>query len=218
MKMRLTFFLAACAALLTAGGVAQAAGNAEAGKVKAAACGACHGADGNSMAPDFPKLAGQVPDYIVKQLQEFKAGVRANEFMQPMAQPLSEQDMEDIAAYFAAQKVKPTEGKAEALAEGEKIYRKGKPGPGVGTVAACMGCHGQGGEGNANWGERLAAPPSVLAPSVGGQYAAYIEKQLKAFADGTRSNDVGKVMHNIVVRLTDEEIKAVSQYAATLTR
>jgi cytochrome c553 len=216
--MNVRVSMVALALLCASATAVQAAGNADTGKTKATACAACHGADGNSMAPNFPKIAGQVPEYIHKQLQDFKAGVRVNEFMAPMVQPLSDQDMEDLAAYFAAQKATPGEGKADQLAAGETLYRKGIPGAGPKTVAACMGCHGPAGEGNAAWGKTLAAPPAVLAPALGGQYAAYIAAQLKAFAAGQRSNDVGKVMQNIANRMSDEQIAAVSEYIATLKR
>ncbi|MCX7180291.1 MAG: cytochrome c, partial [Proteobacteria bacterium] len=99
-----------------------AAGSAASGQTKAAACMGCHGPDGNSLADMWPKLAGQMPEYIVKQLQDFKAGNRKNEQMSPMAQPLAEQDMADLAAFFAGQKVKSGEGKKELLAQGEKLF------------------------------------------------------------------------------------------------
>ena len=208
--------LAACALSSIFVLSAHAAGNADAGKTKATACGACHGIDGNSVAPTFPKLAGQVPEYIIKQLHDFKAGRRSNPVMSPMAQPLSDQDIEDVAAYFSAQKLAPPTAPAAAIAAGEKIYLKGKGAP---TQApACLGCHGQGGEGNINWRKSMAVEPAVLAPAIGGQHSSYVAAQLQAFQSSQRANDVGQVMRNTAHPLTAEEIQAVSDYVATLKR
>jgi cytochrome c553 len=201
---------------------ALAAGNPEAGQQKAAACIGCHGADGNSMAlpppsDPWPKLAGQVPEYIVKQLHDFKSGRRSNEQMSPQAQTVSEADIPDIAAYFAQQKVKPNDaGNKELLAAGEKLFYKGKGRPEV--VAACVGCHGLGGIGNKNWSKLMANQPTVLAPAIGGQHESYLVKQLKAYKDGARTNDVAQVMRNISVRLSEKEIQAVAAFVASLTQ
>jgi cytochrome c553 len=200
---------------------ALAAGNPEAGQQKAAACVGCHGADGNSVAlpppaEPWPKLAGQVPEYIVTQLHDFKSGRRSNEQMSPMAQSVSEADIADIAAYFAVQKVKPNEAEAsESLAAGEKIFFKGKGRPDV--VAACVGCHGLGGAGNKNWGKLMANQPAILAPAIGGQHASYLVKQLKDYKNGKRTNDRGQVMRNIAARMSNQEIEAVAVYVATLS-
>jgi len=195
--------------------VAIAAGDAASGQTKAAACMACHGPDGNSLVDMWPKLAGQIPVYIVKQLQDFKAGRRSNEQMSPMAQPLADQDMADLAAYFSNQKVKPGEGKQELLAQGEKLFNKGRSQPSV--VIACVGCHGLGGSGNRQWNKAYSNMPTVLAPAIGGQHPAYVVKQLKAFRDKERSNDIGSTMRNIASRLDDKEIAAVAEYIATLS-
>jgi cytochrome c553 len=145
----------ACATLASISIAAgKPAGNASAGEQKAAACGACHGADGNSPAEIFaalkaPKLAGQVPEYITKSLHDFKAGRRSNEVMSPQAQAVAEVDMADIAAWFSSQKVQPNKAQNnELLAQGEKIFFKGKGRPDV--IAACVGCHGLNGIGNRN--------------------------------------------------------------------
>jgi cytochrome c553 len=201
---------------------ALAAGNPEIGQQKAAACMGCHGVDGNSMAlpspaEPWPKLAGQVPEYIVKQLNDFKAGRRRNEQMSPQAQAVSEADIPDIAAYFAQQKVKLNEdGNKELRATGEKLFYKGKGRPEV--VAACVGCHGLGGIGNRDWKKLMANQPAILAPAIGSQHASYLVKQLKAYKDGTRTNDAGQVMRNITARLSDQEIEAVSVFVASLNR
>jgi cytochrome c553 len=200
---------------LAAAGQASAAGNAANGQAKAAVCGACHGMDGNSANPEWPNLAGQVPEYIVKQLHDFKAKRRANELMSPMADPLGKEDIEDLAAFFATQQPRPGEAKAELRAKGEQIYLKGKHRP---AVIACIGCHGPSGEGNREWGRNLAAPPAVLAPALGGQHAAYVAKQLQDYKKKARSNDVGRVMRDIASRLSDEDILAVAEYITSLKR
>ncbi len=176
-----------------------AAGDAAAGKTKAAACAACHGADGNSANPEWPKLAGQHAPYLVKQLANFKAGDRNNAMMAPMAAPLSEQDMADIAAFFTSQT--QAEGKADPalVAAGEKLFRGGNATTGV---AACMGCHGPNGMGN----------PLANFPRLSGQHAAYTVNQLKTFRSGERANDAGKMMQNIAARMTDAEMQAVASY------
>lgn len=176
-----------------------AAGDAAAGKTKAAACAACHGTDGNSANPEWPKLAGQHAPYLVKQLANFKAGERTNAMMAPMAAPLSEQDMADLAAFFTSQTL--AEGKVDPalVAAGEKLFRGGNATTGV---AACMGCHGPNGVGN----------PQANFPSLSGQYAAYTVNQLKAFRSGERANDAGKMMQNIAARMTDAEMQAVASY------
>lgn len=189
------------------------AGNADRGLEKSKICIGCHMADGNSINPEWPKIAGQIPSYTVKQLQDFKSGKRVNQIMEPILNPLSQQDFEDLAAYFASQQIQPGTGNTELLLAGEKLYKKGVF---YTTVTACTGCHGPKGGGNAAWEKNLAVPPTVLAPAIGGQHAAYTAKQLKAFRSGERSNDVGGVMKKIVDKLTDEQIEAVSAYIATL--
>jgi len=214
--------LVAALALLGLSAAAWAAGNPELGQQKAGACMGCHGPDGNSVAlpapaDPWPKLAGQVPEYIVKQLQDFKAGRRSNVQMSPQAQAVAEADIADIAAYFARQQVRPDDAaRKDLLARGEQLFLKGKGRPQV--VAACVGCHGFNGVGNRDWAKVMALPPVVLAPAVGGQHANYLAKQLLAFRDGGRSNDVGNVMRDIAARLDDDEIAAVSEYIATLAR
>lgn len=190
---------------------AAAAPDAAAGQARAAACGACHGADGNSVAPEWPKLAGQVPQYLIKQLQDFKAGRRSDPTMEPMAQSLSGQDIEDLAAYFSAQKVQAGAGSAPAL--GREIYEKGRHRP---KVLACVGCHGMAGAGNRDWGKTMAVAPTMLAPALAGQQAGYVLKQLNAYKRGERGNDVGGVMRDIAAQLTEAEMAAVAEYAATL--
>ena len=194
-----------------------AAGSAEAGKAKSAVCAGCHGADGNSPMDMWPKLAGQLPEYIKKQLHDFKSGARKNDQMTPMAMPLSEQDIADLAAYFSTQKATPlADAKKDQLAAGEKLFTKGKGMPD--QVAACMGCHGPAGGGKSDWAATMKLPPTTLAPAIGEQYAGYIANQLKAFKSGSRANDIGSVMRHIAGRMSDAEITAVAAYAATLRR
>ncbi len=203
------------AAVCTSG--AWAAGSAEAGKAKAAACMACHGPDGNSLADMWPKLAGQLPQYLRKQLHDFKAGRRKNEQMSPMAQPLSDQDIDDLSAFFASQKANQAAvTKKELLAAGEKIYLKGKGRPDV--VPACVGCHGMTGAGKADWAMTMKVPPTTLAPALGGQHPAYTAAQLTAYKGGTRANDEAHVMRDVAGRLNASEIAAVAEYVATLSR
>ena len=182
---------------------AQAAGDAEAGKTKSATCMACHGADGNSANPIWPKLAGQHPSYIKKQLTDFKGGARKNDLMSPMAMPLSEQDVDDLAAYFSSQSQSAGTAAADKVEAGARLYRAGNATTGV---AACMACHGPAGVGN----------PSAGFPRIGGQHAAYVEKALKDFRAGERANDNANMMQGVAANMTDAEIAAVAQYVQGL--
>jgi len=181
-------------------GQAQAAGDPVAGKAKAGQCAACHGPDGNSVNPEWPKLAGQHADYLVKQLEFFVAGERENATMKPMANVLDAQGREDVAAYYASQTVKPGAADPALVALGEKIYRSGNAESGV---APCMGCHGPNGAGN----------PAALYPALRGQHAKYVENQLHGFAEGKRVNENAKKMMQILAaRMTNKEIRAVASY------
>lgn len=212
----------ACGLFAAAGMAMAAPGNPESGEKKAAACMACHGMDGNSPAlpaptEQWPKLAGQLPEYFIKQLHDFKSGRRKNEQMSPQAQAIAEADMADIAAFFAKQQAKANEPANKGLlAQGETIFHKGKGRPEV--VAACVGCHGPKGLGNRDWGKTYSKKPAVLAPAIGGQHASYVAKQLKAYKDGSRTNDASNAMRDIARRLNDSDIAAVSEYAASLGR
>jgi cytochrome c553 len=167
----------------------------------AATCAACHGADGNSGVPANPKLAQQHPEYIIKQLTEFKAGKRVNPIMQPMAAGLSDADIRNIAYWAASQKAKPGAAKDKDLvAMGERIYRGGIADR---QVPACAGCHSPTG----------AGIPAQY-PRVAGQHADYAAAQLTAFRDGVRKNSVP--MAQVAAKLNDREIKAVSDYVAGL--
>ena len=188
--------------LLTLGltGVAQAAGDAEAGKGKVAVCGACHGADGNSPAPNFPKLAGQGERYLLKQLHDIKSGARPVVEMTGMLDNLSDQDMADIAAYFASQKMSVGAADPKLVERGEALFRGGKLEEGM---PACTGCHSPNGAGNAAAG----------FPHLGGQHAQYVTKQLTDFREGNRTNDGDTmVMRSIAAKLSNKDIEAVSSY------
>ena len=178
---------------------AGATGDITAGKQKAQLCAACHGADGNSSNPMWPSLAGQHAEYIEKQVHDFKNGARENAQMAPMVAPLNDQDIEDIAAYFASQKLAAAQASPEGLEHGEQLYRAGNAETGV---AACMACHGPAGNGN----------PAAKYPSLAGQHADYTAAQLQAFKTGNRSNDMNNAMGSVAGKMTDEEIQAVANY------
>lgn len=172
-------------------------------------CVACHGADGNSPASANPNLAGQHPDYIYKQLSNFKAtegkpALRNNPIMGGMVAALSDEDMRNLAAYFGEQKLKPQVAKDDPakLALGKKLWRAGDLSRGI---PACAGCHGPAG----------AGLPAQY-PRLSGQYADYTATQLKAFRGEERANDAEAVMRTIAGKLSDKEIAAVAEYAAGL--
>jgi cytochrome c553 len=171
-------------------------------------CAACHAADGNSIAPANPKIAGQFPEYLHKQLSDFKPqpgkkAARESLIMSPMVANLSEADMKGLAAYFAGQKLKPAAAADKELAGlGQKLWRGGNAASGV---PACAGCHGPAG----------AGIPAQY-PRLSGQYAEYISAQLKAFKEGARANDANAVMRGIASRMNEREIRAVAEYAAGL--
>jgi cytochrome c553 len=197
--MKKLVVIAATCALLGSATVAVAAGDPAAGKAKSITCAACHNADGNSAITQYPKLAGQSADYLVKQLQEYKSGVRVNAIMAGMVAPLSPQDMEDLAAYFASQQIARAAADPALAPVGEALFRGGNLSSGV---SACMACHGPTGAGN----------PAAKFPAIAGQHAEYTEIQLKAFRAMERANDAGQMMRGVAAKLTDPEIKAVASY------
>lgn len=171
-------------------------------------CAACHGPDGNSPSPANPKLAGQVQEYLQKQLSNFKTNAggkpeRENPIMAGMAAPLSGDDVRNVAAYFAQQTPKPGAAKnKDSLETGRKLWRAGDS---TRELPACAACHGATG----------AGVPAQY-PRLAGQYAEYTENQLKAFRSGTRANDANRAMRTIAAKLTDAEIAAIADYAAGL--
>jgi cytochrome c553 len=176
-------------------------GSVEAGRTKSATCAACHGVDGNSVTPDWPMLAGQHASYIVRQLRAFKEGERTNVTMKPFADMLSEQDMLDVAAYFAAQTPTPKGADPALVGLGQQIYRGGVPDRGV---AACIACHGPEGNGN----------PLAAYPRISAQHASYTTAQLNAYRTGERRSDVelNQMMRNVAAALFDDEIRALASY------
>lgn len=197
--MKKVLLVALASLSLSVGGHALAQGDKAAGKQKSATCAACHGQDGNSVNPEWPNLAGQHADYIIKQLTEFKDGDRSNALMSPQAAGLSEQDMQDLAAYFSSETMKLGEADKEKAALGEALYRGGNSASGV---PACASCHGPDGMGN----------PAANFPRLAGQHAKYTVLQLEHFRSGERANDAGQMMRNIAVKMTDAEIAAVAEY------
>jgi cytochrome c553 len=171
-------------------------------------CGACHGPDGNSPLAVNPKLAGQHPDYLLKQMKNFKPAdgkqpERVNPIMNGMIAAFDEGQMRDLAAYFAAQKqTGETAKNRETVELGQKLYRGGDQAKGL---PACAACHGPAG----------AGIPAQY-PRIGGQHAEYTEAQLKGFREGSRANDPNKMMRTVALKMTDAEIKAVSDYIAGL--
>jgi cytochrome c553 len=176
-------------------------GDMDAGKAKSTPCSACHGANGISLSPLWPNLAGQAAPYIVAQLEDFKDGSRVDPLMTPQAMNLSAEDMADLAVYFeslppAAQAV----ADVERIDRAEALWRGGNAAEGV---AACLACHGPTGRGN----------PAAAFPALAGQHAAYSAKQLREYAAGTRITD-GKtrIMRDIAERLSPEDIEALASY------
>ncbi|MCK0536775.1 c-type cytochrome [Alcanivorax quisquiliarum] len=202
---------------LTAGHV-HAAGDAAAGEAKSAVCAACHAADGNSPVGMYPKLAGQGEKYLLKQLMDYKSGARQDPIMQAQVATLSEQDMADLAAFYAAQEVEVGRASAELVEAGERLYRGGNLQSGV---AACSGCHGPAG----------AGIEAAGFPALGGQQAEYVEQQLRAFRaagrddlgaqkyrrNDTDSDDLG-MMQAIAAKMSDREIQAVASFISGLSR
>lgn len=176
-------------------------GNAKAGQAKAAVCGACHGMDGNSTVAQYPKLAGQNEEYIVRQLHNFKSGKRQNAIMLGFASQLSDQDMADIGAYFMSQRSRPGVADEKLVAAGQKLYREGDASR---NIPACMACHGPDGRGN----------PGAIYPQIAAQHADYLQKTLQAWHDGTvwGKDDHSQIMPTIAKRLTEKDIAAVSSY------
>ena len=185
--------------ILVSGYSFAAGGDPAKGKTLTQTCAVCHSADGNSVSPIWPKLAGQHASYIVKQLNDFKEGRRVNAQMTPMVAPLSGQDMEDLAAYFASQKTTLGSAKPELIETGQLIYRAGDSLTGV---PACMACHGPAGFGN----------PGASYPSLRGQHAQYTATQLKMFKSEERNNDENNIMQMITGSMTNAQIEAVSEY------
>jgi len=177
------------------------AGDVKAGQEKSVMCASCHGADGNSLVAMYPKLAGQSASYTAKQLADFKSGERTDPIMIGMVAALSEQDMNDLAAYFAVQT--PTAGTGEGSVVGHKLYFGGDVKKGI---TACVACHGVKGKGMSQAG----------FPAIAGQNADYLKKQIASFRDGSRGNDNNNMMRNIAIKLSDSDIDELVNYMSSL--
>ncbi len=181
---------------------AFAAGDADAGQGKSAICAACHGADGNSAVPNWPKIAGQHAPYLERQLGLIKSGARPVPEMVGIVAGLSDQDLANVAAYYSTQTIKAGLADDATRAIGERLYRSGNSAT---DVPACMACHGPAGEGN----------PLARYPALAGQHSVYTEKMLNGFRSGTtwgEDDESSKIMADVSFRLTDKEIKAVAAY------
>jgi len=188
------------AALAGIGMAASAlADGAEDGATKAAVCSACHGPNGNSANPEWPNLAGQGERYMVQQLKFFKEGKRNNPVMAPMAATLSDKDIADLAAYYAAQKPTGLEADPSYWEAGQKLYRGGDS---ARNLPACIACHGPVGRG---------ISPSGY-PALRGQHSVYTQKQLNDYVAGARPGANAEIMHSIAGRMTADEIRNVSSY------
>ncbi len=202
-------FITALSILVTLSTPALAAGDAETGKTKAIICSACHGVDGNSIIDMYPKLAGQHQAYLSKQLQELRQATqtggkegRNDPMMSPMAAALSDQDIEDLAAYFSSQQLN-TNTVSDIPSLGEQLYKGGDP---VRGITACIACHGPTGKGNEAAG----------FPTIASQHANYIKIQLNKFNNATRNNDLNGMMQDVSKKLTAEDIEALSRYIASI--
>ena len=181
----------------------KAYGDPVAGNKKSLLCQGCHGETGVSTEPMIPKLSGQYENYIEKQIRNFQAGTRSNQIMNAMAATIRDEDLADIAAYFASQPKMKGNGKGNPL--GERIFLNGNS---FISVIACFKCHGVNGKG--------PTPKYSRFPVIGGQNKDYLRKQIMDFRDGIRTNSPGGIMRKITLRLTDEEIEALADYISVL--
>ena len=179
------------------------AGDIEAGKSKSIVCSTCHGQDGNSINPLWPSLAGQHKQYTIHTLRAYQNGTRVDAVMQAQVMALTEQDLEDIAAYYNAQTMQKKDYDYGLAKKGESLYRGGNASTGV---AACIACHGPTGRGN----------PGAGYPSLAGQHAEYTEDALKGYTNTERKAGLNDMMQSLATRLTAEEIEAVSEYIQAL--
>lgn len=174
------------------------------GKSKAMICSACHGVDGVSINPEWPNLAGQHAQYLIKQLKDYQGGkTRTEPTMSPFVANLSAKDIEDIAKFYATLDKHACAQKKDNLNRGADIYRRGDIQK---HITACIACHGPDGSGNAQAG----------FPLVAGQNARYTLKQLHAFRDKTRKNDISSIMHDITSHMSNEDMQAVADYICSL--
>ena len=201
MRKSLILLSAIAAAVFTQATLAQ--GDPDAGQAKSALCATCHGPDGNSELAINPKIAGQNARYSIKQLRDYKSGARPGPIMAAMVINLSDEDIEDLAAYYAAQTPTLLGADPELVELAESLYRSGNNEL---QVTACSACHSPTGTGNAPAG----------FPALGGQHPEYTLQQLKDFRAGTRANDQDGMMRLVTERLTDPELEALASYLAGL--
>jgi cytochrome c553 len=197
--MKQAWILVATIFGLTAGSATWSAGSVEAGATKATVCQACHGANGNSVNPEWPSLAGLGADYIAAQLQNFKDGKRNNAIMMPNAMALSADDMADLGAYFDSLPNTGLEADPTYWQAGEKLYRGGNHARGI---PACMACHGPTGRGN----------ESAKFPALRGQHSVYVIKQLTDYASGARGTGPNGIMQTIAKRLSSDDMRDIASY------
>jgi len=202
MKKALVVILAGLAMMASATSFAK--GDPAKGKALATTCAACHGADGNSSNPEWPKLAGQGEAYLTKQLLDYRSGERENAVMGAQAALIaSDEDVEHLAAYFASQETTAGAADEKQVEEGRLIYKGGKVSA---KVTACSACHGPTGSGN----------DAAMFPKLAGQHTTYLLSQLKAFRSGERANDAGKMMRNIASKMSDKDMDAIVEYISGL--
>ena len=202
--MKKAFVLVFAGLAMITSAVSYAGGDAEKGKTLAASCAACHGSEGVSTNPDWPHLAGQGAGYIAKQLHDFRADKRKDAVMSGMAKAIaSDQDVEDIAAYFASLPANLGAADEAMVEEGSLLYKGGKTST---KIAACSSCHGPTGSG----------VDAAKFPKLAGQHSKYIATQLKAFRAGERANDMNQMMRDVAKRMSDTDIEKVAGYIAGL--
>ncbi|KTD20166.1 c-type cytochrome [Legionella londiniensis] len=190
--------------LLLSAFLTHAVGNYQAGEEKSQVCAACHGTKGISTNPQWPSLAGQHAAYLAKQLRDFKAdGQRPSAVMTPIANPLTEQDIEDLAIFYSQQPLPQEATPRQYLARGEQLYRGGDFAK---HITACIACHGPNGMGNAQ----------AMFPVLSGQMPQYTVKELQAFKENIRRNDLHSIMRDISQRMDKEDMEAVAYYVAGL--
>lgn len=226
---RRTLAASTAASLILAVGVAMAAtttfadlrrqvpvhGDATAGAAKAVACAACHGGNGIAVAPTFPNLAAQSETYLYVQLRAFKDGFRDNAVMQPLAAALTDRDMRDLAAHFAALPGKPASGQPQTPSRGHTLFHDGDPAQGV---PPCQGCHGVDGKGPQPDPTSTAPQPAWSTfPVLAEQNAQYVLQQLKAYHDGTRTGTSnGKIMQGVTRNLSAADMQALADYISRM--
>lgn len=204
MRTATAFLLTLTLSVLTANAENLAKGDAAAGEKESTTCAACHGADGNSVNPLWPSLAGQHSSYVYQQLKAFKSGARSDVLMSSQAMILDDQTMRDLAAFYESKTAAPRAVKDQGrIVAGQRLYRGGNSET---QATACLACHGPSGNGN----------PAAGYPAIGGQHAEYVAKALRDYASEERKSDREQMMRNIASALSDDEITAIASYVQGL--